>query len=133
MCDEAIPCHSVICQVDYRSVLAGQSLRKYRRRAVQQAAEQANHAGFRAPRCCQIEIRLAFAAGVTRNPLSADWLEAVIDGLGASRVGTERFFDGPSYQEFGYDDSGVYRLVTAHVEGLPSETGLHVSANLLNA
>lgn len=107
-------------------------LKKHRRRAVQEAAEHANHAGFRAPRDSQIEIRLAFAEGLTRNPLSADWLEAVIDGLGASRVGSDRFFDGPSFQEFGYDDSGVYRLVAAHVTGLPAETGMHISIDLLS-
>jgi hypothetical protein len=109
-----------------------QRLKGDRRRAVQEAAEQANHSAFRAPKSSPIEIRLAFAEGMTRNPLSADWLEAVIDGLGASHVGTERFFDGPSFQEFGYNDSAVYRLVCAHVAGLPSEAGIHVSTNLIS-
>ena len=86
------------------------SLKKDRRRAVQQAAEQANGSGIRAPKGTQVEIELAFSETLTRNPLSADWLEAVIDGLGASRVGSQRFFAGPPAQAFGYDDSVVYRL-----------------------
>lgn len=104
-----------------------QSLKKDRRRSVQEAAEQANRNGFRAPKCTRIEIKLAFAEGLTRNPLSADWLEAIIDGLGASRVGAAHFFDGPPTQEFGYDDSVVFRLTCAHVQGLPPEAGLHIS------
>ncbi|MEX2306674.1 MAG: hypothetical protein WD738_03735 [Pirellulales bacterium] len=108
-----------------------QSLKTHRRRAVQQAAEQANHIHFRAPRGTRIEISLAFAEGLTRNPLSADWLEAVIDGLGASRVGTEHFFDGPPTQEFGYDDSVVFRLTCARVRGLPEEMGIHISCRSL--
>jgi hypothetical protein len=63
---------------------------------------------------------------VTRNPLCADWLEAIIDGLGASRVGTERFFDGPPTQEFGYDDSVVFKLQVAQLSGLPADIGLHI-------
>ena len=102
-------------------------LKRDRRRAVQAAAEQQNSKGYRAPRNTPIEIRLSFASGVTRNPLSADWLEAVIDGLGASRVGTDRFFDGPSHREFGYDDSCVYQLTVAQVSGLPEHIGLQVS------
>jgi hypothetical protein len=101
-------------------------LKKHRRRAVQLAAESQNPKSFRAPRGTRIEISLTFAAGMTRNPLSADWLEAVIDGLGACHVGTERFFDGPPTQEFGYDDSVVFKLTIAHVSGLPSNIGLHV-------
>jgi hypothetical protein len=108
-----------------------QSLKAHRRRAVQQAAEQANCSHFRAPRGTRIEISLAFAEELTRNALSADWLEAVIDGLGASRVGSEHFFDGPPTQEFGYDDSVVYRMVCARVQGLPAETGIHISCRNL--
>ncbi len=108
-----------------------QSLRSDRRRAVQQAAEKANVNGFRAPKNSRIKITLAFAEGVTRNPLSADWLEAVIDGLGASHVNSERFFDGPPTQQFGYDDSVVYRLICAQIHDLPPELGLHVSVKNL--
>jgi hypothetical protein len=97
-----------------------------RRRAVQKAAEVQNTGAFRAPTLTPIEIGLAFGSGVTRNPLSADWLEAVIDGLGASQVGNERFFDGPSHREFGYDDSGVFKLNVAQVNGLPPDIGLHL-------
>lgn len=103
-----------------------QSLKRDRRRAVQKAAEDQNIRGFRAPRTTAVEISLAFAAGMTRNPLGADWLEAVIDGLGASRVGSERFFDGPSHREFGYDDSGVFKLAVAQVDGLPADIGLQI-------
>jgi hypothetical protein len=106
-------------------------LKRDRRRAVQLAAEQQNSRGYRAPRDMPIEIRLSFASGVSRNPLSADWLEAVIDGLGASRVCTDRFFDGPSHREFGYDDSCVYQLAVAQVSGLPDHTGLHLSCRNL--
>ncbi|HVT30803.1 MAG TPA: hypothetical protein VHE81_22550, partial [Lacipirellulaceae bacterium] len=53
-------------------------------------------------------------------------LEAAIDGLGASRVGSERFFDGPSHREFGYDDSCVYKLTVAQVTDLPPDIGLHI-------
>jgi hypothetical protein len=107
-------------------------LKKDRRRSVQQAAESQNATAFRAPKGIPIEISLAFAAGVTRNPLSADWLESVIDGLGASRVGADRFFDGPPTQEFGYDDSGVFKLLVAQVSGLPSDVGLHVCCSKIN-
>ncbi len=111
-----------------------QSLKTDRRRAVQDTAEQANATGFRAPRNSRIEITLSFAEGLTRNPLSADWLEAVIDGLGASRVGSDRFFDGPSIQEFGYDDSVIYRLNCAHVQGMHAESGLHIcTKNIFSA
>jgi hypothetical protein len=103
-----------------------QALKCDRRRAAQKAAEEQNVHAFRAPRGTPVEISLAFAVGITRNPLSADWLEAVIDGLGASRVGNERFFDGPSHREFGYDDSGVFKLVVAQVNGLPADIGLHM-------
>jgi hypothetical protein len=103
-----------------------QALKKDRRRAVQKAAEQANIRNFRAPRNDRFEISLSFAEKVTRNPLSAAWLEEVIDGLGASQVGDERFFDGPPTQEFGYDDSNVFKMSVAQVRGFPSDIGLHV-------
>jgi hypothetical protein len=103
-----------------------QLLKRDRRRSVKAAAECANKGNFRASRSSRIVLRLSFAGGVTRNPLSADWLEAVIDGLGVSHVGTERFFDGPSTQEFGYDDSVVYKLSCAQVHGMPPEAGLHI-------
>jgi hypothetical protein len=109
-----------------------QALKKDRRRAVQFAAEQQNARLFRVPRGSQIAVYLAFANGITRNPLSADWLEAVIDGLGASRVGAERFFDGPSTQEFGYDDSVVYKLIVSQVTGMPTDIGLHISCDRLD-
>lgn len=112
--------------------VARQHLKADCRRAVQQAAEQANPHGFRAPRADKLEITLSFAEGITRNPLSAGWLEAVIDGLGASRVGNERFFDGPPTQQFGYDDSNVFKLTVAQVRGLSPSDGLHVSCKALS-
>lgn len=129
---DTVPFESLPSETRLSFCVDRQRLRGDTRRAVQEAAEEANHSGFRAPRISPIEIRLAFTEGITRNPLSADWLEAVIDGLGASRVGSERFFDGPSFQEFGYNDSAVYRLVCAHVTGLPSEIGLHISTNVFS-
>jgi hypothetical protein len=103
-----------------------QLLKRDRRRSVKAAAECANKGNFRASRAMRIALGLSFAGGVTRNPLSADWLEAVIDGLGASCVDRQRFFDGPSIQEFGYDDSVVYHLSCAQVQGMPPEAGLHI-------
>jgi hypothetical protein len=121
------------CDTSLMFCVSRHNLKVHRRRAVQQAAEHANKSGFRAPRGKMLEIRLAFAEDVTRNPLSADWLEAVIDGLGASRVGCERFFDGPPSSEFGYDDSVVYRLDCARVRDLPHDIGLHVCCTHLNS
>lgn len=108
-----------------------QDLKRDCRLAVQEAAECANIHGFRAPRRGKFEIALSFAEKLTRNPLSAAWMEGVIDGLGASRVGDERFFDGPPTQAFGYDDSNVFKLTVAHVHDLPSDIGLHISCKEL--
>src|ERR1043165_1214392 len=52
------------------------NLKGDRRRAVKNAADLQNPRGFRAPRGRPVEIGLAIAFGTTRNPLSADWLEA---------------------------------------------------------
>lgn len=102
-----------------------------RKLAVRQAAESANRNRFRASRDEKIQIRLMFAEGLTRNPLSADWLEAVIDGLGASQAGEQRFFDGPPTSEYGYDDSVVYGIMCCQCTGLPDNTGIHIECRKL--
>lgn len=102
-----------------------------RKLAVKQAAEFANGSLFRASRNSKIHISLLFAEGLTRNPLSADWLEAIIDGLGASEAGEQRFFDGPPSSDYGYDDSVVYSFRCCQNIELPNDVGIHFACRQL--
>ena len=97
-----------------------------RKEGVKNAASTANGANFRAPRSSRIGIFLAFNESTTSSPFTAGWLEAVIDGLGASVVGDNRFFDVPikPKSEFGNDDSVVFWLACAKVKDLPAEIGI---------
>ena len=68
------------------------------------------------PACTPIAMAIAFAEfGQDRNVISADQIEALIDGMGAAVVGERRFFDAPkgtvTMQRYGFDDSCIYALL----------------------
>ena len=109
--------------------VASSALGASRKEAVKSAAEIANQScAFRAPGNQRIGLAFFFDEAVTKNPMQLDWIEAALDGLGASQVGAHRFFDVPKKpkSEFGNDDSVVFWLVVARVPDLPKQMGLWI-------
>lgn len=106
------------------------------RHTVKNAAEQHNTGGTRAPAELPLHVRILWGSAFRgSNVHSADKLEAVIDGLGASVASKAglRFFDPPPFSrfaEFGYDDSGVVSLHSTVVDDAPLDVLLRVEISI---
>jgi hypothetical protein len=80
-------------------------------------------------------MAIAFAEfGQDRNVISADQIEALIDGMGAAVVGERRFFDAPkgkvTMQRYGFDDSCIYALLVGRFPF--SETQIDAVVDMFN-